>query len=64
MQLAAQVDELRAGGSRVETILPDSDSLTAFGVNPPRSHGTQRSCGIVAGVSAGPAAVELSTSLT
>ena len=27
MQLAAQVDELRAGGSRVETILPDSDSL-------------------------------------
>ena len=33
MQLAAQVDELRAGGSRVETILPDSDSLDAFGGN-------------------------------
>jgi NTE family protein len=33
MQLAAQVDELRAGGSRVETIFPDSDSLGAFGAN-------------------------------
>ena len=33
MQLAAQVDELRAGGSRVETILPDNDSLRAFGTN-------------------------------
>ena len=33
MHLAAQVDELRAGGSRVETILPDSDSLNAFGSN-------------------------------
>ncbi|MGA2968897.1 MAG: patatin-like phospholipase family protein [Acidimicrobiales bacterium] len=33
MQLAAQVDELRAGGSRVEAILPDSDSLNAFGTN-------------------------------
>ena len=33
MQLAAQVDELRARGSRVETILPDSDSLTSFGTN-------------------------------
>jgi NTE family protein len=33
MQLAAQVDELRAGGSWVETILPDGDSLTAFGDN-------------------------------
>src|SRR5580700_11141471 len=33
MQLAAQVDELRAGGSRVEAILPDSDSLGAFGTN-------------------------------
>lgn len=33
MHLAAQVDELRAGGSRVETIFPDGDSLTAFGVN-------------------------------
>ena len=31
--LAAQVDELRAGGSRVETILPDSNSLNAFGTN-------------------------------
>jgi NTE family protein len=31
MQLAAQVDELRAGGSRVETVLPDSASLRAFG---------------------------------
>jgi NTE family protein len=33
MQLAAQVDELRAGGSRVETVLPDGDSLNAFGTN-------------------------------
>jgi len=33
MHLAAQVDELRAGGSRVETILPDSNSLDAFGSN-------------------------------
>ena len=33
MQLAAQVDELRAGGSRVETIFPDGDSLNAFGAN-------------------------------
>ena len=33
MQLSAQVDELRAGGSRVETILPDEDSLAAFGDN-------------------------------
>jgi NTE family protein len=33
MQLAAQIDELRAGGSRVETIFPDSDSRTAFGDN-------------------------------
>jgi len=33
LQLAAQVDELRAGGSRVETILPDERSLAAFGPN-------------------------------
>ena len=33
MHLAAQVDELRASGSRVETIFPDGDSLNAFGVN-------------------------------
>jgi NTE family protein len=31
--LAAQVDELRARGSRVETVLPDSDSRNAFGSN-------------------------------
>jgi NTE family protein len=31
--LAAQADELRARGSRVETIFPDSDSRNAFGVN-------------------------------
>lgn len=31
--LAAQIDELHAGGSRVETILPDADSLDAFGDN-------------------------------
>jgi NTE family protein len=31
MQLAAQVDELRARGSRVETIFPDSNSRNAFG---------------------------------
>ena len=33
MQLAAQVDELRAHGSNVETIFPDGNSLSAFGVN-------------------------------
>jgi NTE family protein len=33
MHLAAQVDELRAAGSRVEAVLPDSDSRTAFGSN-------------------------------
>jgi NTE family protein len=33
MHLAAQVDELRAGGSSVETILPNSDALDAFGGN-------------------------------
>jgi NTE family protein len=31
MHLAAQVDELRALGSRVETILPDGNALDAFG---------------------------------
>jgi NTE family protein len=31
MQLSAQVDELRAGGSRVETVFPDENALTAFG---------------------------------
>jgi NTE family protein len=33
MQLAAQIDELRAGGSRVETIVPDSNSEHMFGAN-------------------------------
>ncbi len=33
MQLAAQVDELRAGGSTVETIFPDADARAAFGDN-------------------------------
>jgi NTE family protein len=33
MHLAAQVDELRARGSQVQTILPDSDSRDAFGSN-------------------------------
>ncbi len=33
MQLAAQVDELRAGGSKVETIFPNEESLDAFGAN-------------------------------
>jgi NTE family protein len=33
MHLAAQVDELLAHGSRVETILPDSNSRDAFGDN-------------------------------
>ena len=33
MQLAAQVDELLAGGSRVETVFPDSNSRDAFGDN-------------------------------
>ncbi len=33
IHLGAQVDELRARGGRVETILPDSNSRNAFGVN-------------------------------
>ena len=33
MQLAAQVDELRARGSSVETIFPDGQSRNAIGVN-------------------------------
>jgi NTE family protein len=33
MHLAAQADELRARGSKVETILPDSESRNAFGSN-------------------------------
>jgi NTE family protein len=33
MQLAAQVEELRAGGSSVETVFPDSDARDAFGVD-------------------------------
>ncbi|HTT53303.1 MAG TPA: patatin-like phospholipase family protein [Streptosporangiaceae bacterium] len=33
MHLAAQVDELRARGSNVETIFPDGNSRHAFGVN-------------------------------
>jgi NTE family protein len=33
MDLATQVDELRANGSRVETIFPDSDSEHMFGAN-------------------------------
>jgi NTE family protein len=33
MHLATQVDELRARGSRVETIFPDSDSEHMFGAN-------------------------------
>ena len=33
MHLAAQVDELRAGGSRVETIFPDRNSEHMFGAN-------------------------------
>ena len=33
MHLAAQVDELRASGSRVETIFPDGDSRDLFGAN-------------------------------
>jgi NTE family protein len=33
MQLAAQVDELRARGSRVETIFPDSNSEHMFGAD-------------------------------
>jgi NTE family protein len=31
--LATQVDELRAGGSRVETIFPDSSAEHMFGAN-------------------------------
>jgi NTE family protein len=31
MDLATQVDELRAGGSRVETIVPESEAEPMFG---------------------------------
>jgi NTE family protein len=33
MQLATQVEELRASDSKVETIFPDSDSEHMFGAN-------------------------------
>jgi NTE family protein len=33
MDLSTQVDELRAGGSRVETVFPDSSSEHMFGAN-------------------------------
>ena len=33
MQLAAQVEELRAGGSRVETVFPEGDAERMFGAN-------------------------------
>ena len=33
LQLSTQVDELRSAGSRVETVVPDGDSLNAFGSN-------------------------------
>jgi NTE family protein len=33
LDLAAQVDELRAGGSAVECIFPDGDSRDLFGAN-------------------------------
>ena len=33
MHLGTQIDELRAGGSRVETIFPDSNSEHMFGAN-------------------------------
>lgn len=33
MALATQLNELRAGGSNVETIIPDANSLDAFGEN-------------------------------
>jgi NTE family protein len=33
MHLTTQVESLRAGGSRVDTIFPDSDSERMFGAN-------------------------------
>jgi NTE family protein len=33
MHLAAQADELRGRGSRVETVFPDGSSRNAFGSN-------------------------------
>jgi NTE family protein len=33
MQLAAQIDELRSSGSTIEAIVPDRNSLDAFGTN-------------------------------
>jgi len=33
MDLATQIDELRAGGSRVQTVFPDSAAEHMFGAN-------------------------------
>lgn len=33
LHLTAQADELRAHGSRVETVFPDSESRNAFGID-------------------------------
>ena len=56
MDLAAQVEELRAAGSSVETIFPDSDSRDAFGLNmmdpstrPPAARAGHEQGGAVAG---------------
>jgi NTE family protein len=56
MQLSAQVDELRAGGSLVEMILPDEASLAAFGDNMmnPASRPPAARAGYAQGKEAGP----------
>jgi len=54
MQLAAQVEELRGGGSAVETIFPDSESEHMFGANamdptlrtPAARAGFEQGCGL------------------
>ena len=49
LQLATQVEELRAGGSVVETVFPDDDAVAAFGTTmmdlsarPPAAHAGHR----------------------
>ncbi|GAB3795548.1 patatin-like phospholipase family protein [Humibacter antri] len=54
MQLAAQVEELVAAGSRVETILPDAASLDAFGED--MMDGSRRPASARAGYEQGKAA--------
>ena len=61
MQLAAQIEELLAGGSRVEAVFPDSRSLEAFGFNmmDPSTRPSSARAGYDQGVAAAPRLSEL-----